>query len=243
MKKTSLLLLIVLTRLMVYSQEADSIRTQVSGAVSLTNNGISLVPAFSLEKPALLFDLAVKRKRFSFEPQLAFGVEDAKPWYFVFWLRYKLVEARKFKLDLGVHPGFLFSTIRLPENGVSKEYFTTSRFFVGALTPTYTITPNISVGAYYQHARGYNSDIRQSDFAGLNLNFSDIPLGARYYLKAVPQVYYLKNDDQDGYYLNTNVSAHKRDFPFSVSALLNKKLRSEIPSDDFLWNLTVSWSF
>ena len=228
---------------MVFSQSADSTKTVVTGATSVTNNGISLVPAFSLGDPAVIFDVGIRRNRFSFEPQLAFSIKDAKPWYFVFWLRYKLLESQKFNMRVGFHPGFLFSTTNIPVNGVDKEYFTTSRFFVGELAPSYSLTKNISIGAYYQYSRGYNSDLKQSNFLGLNMNFSDISLGDQFYMQILPQIYYLKNDDKDGVYVSSDIKLAKRNFPLSISSLLNQKIRSEIPSDNFLWNITLTYTF
>ncbi len=146
-------------------------------------------------------------------------------------------------MGIGFHPGFLFNTTNLLVDGVEQEYITTSRFFVGELTPTYIITGNISIGAYYQYSRGFNSDLKHSHFLGLNSNFSNISLGSKLYMGIAPQVYYLKNDDKDGFYAASTITLAKRNFPFSVSTLLNKKIKSDIPSDDFLWNITLTYAF
>ena len=243
MKKIVLLVAIVFTGLVGFSQKADSIMTKVSGAVTATNNGISLVPAFSLGKPAAIFDLSVQRKKFSFDPQLAFGVRDAKPWYFVFWLRYKLIESSKFNVGIAMHPGFLFSTQKFNVNSLSKEYMTTSRFFVGCLTPNYLIANNVSVGLYLQQAKGYNSDLKNAGFYGINMNFSNISLGKEFFMRATPQLYYLKNDDLDGSYFSANITLAKRNNPLSISTLLNTKIQSNIPSDNFLWNISLTYAF
>jgi hypothetical protein len=178
MKIFFLLFTILHVHSIVFAQNTDStqIRTQVSGSIAVTNNGISLVPTFSLGKPATIFDVAIRKNRFSFEPQLAFALEDAKPWYFAFWLRYKLVETPKFKMGVGFHPGFVFSTSNLVNNGITKEYFNSARFFVGELSPNYSLSENISVGLYYLHSRGYNSDLKQLNFLAFNTSFSNIKL-------------------------------------------------------------------
>ncbi|MDI9872942.1 hypothetical protein [Flectobacillus rivi] len=247
-KSITLYLCLWLASIVAYSQndtiqQGTTNKIIVSGAISATNNGISLVPAFSLEKPATIFDLAVRKNKFSFEPQLAFGLEDAKPWYFVFWLKYKLIESSKFNLGVGVHPGFLFSTSYLNVGGITKEYFTTARFFVGAIAPSYSLSKKVSIGIYYQLSRGYNIDLRQSQFLGINGNFSDLGLGGGLYVKINPQIYYLKNDNLDGFYANTSITLSKKGFPFSISSLLNKKLNSDIPSKNFIWNTTLSYTF
>ena len=57
-----------------FSQKADSTKVvnHISGAVTVTNNGISLIPTFSLGKPATVLDFAAGRKKLSFDPQLRF---------------------------------------------------------------------------------------------------------------------------------------------------------------------------
>jgi len=72
MQKKSGLLLVVFLLLahFSFSQNTDSIKvvSHFGGAVTVTNNGISFVPTFSLGKPAVIFDLSMGR-RLSFEPQ------------------------------------------------------------------------------------------------------------------------------------------------------------------------------
>ncbi len=43
------------------------------GAVTITNNGISFIPNFTLGKPAAIFDLSVGKRNLSFEPQFRFA--------------------------------------------------------------------------------------------------------------------------------------------------------------------------
>lgn len=53
------------------------------GTASITQNGISLIPSFSLGDPALIFDIKMTKGRSSFEPDMRFALEG-KPWAFVF---------------------------------------------------------------------------------------------------------------------------------------------------------------
>ena len=51
-------------------------------------------------------------------------------------------------------------------------------------------------------------------------------------------------DDKDGVYFNATFLITKKNFPLSVSALINKPLKSNIPSEyDFLWNVGLIYSF
>src|SRR5512145_956480 len=84
--------------------------THVAGAVTITNNGISLLPALTLGKPAGILDVAIWRGGLSFEPQFRVALEG-KPWSFIFWLRYRSPSSKKLHLVVGAHPAVVFRTI------------------------------------------------------------------------------------------------------------------------------------
>lgn len=229
-----------------FSQQVDSTKTaiQFSGAVSATNNGISLVPIFSLEKPATTFDFAIRGKKLSFEPQLNFSIETAKPWIFIFWVRYKLIESDKFKLNIGTHPAFVFNNISIEQDGTSKDLLTTNRNWVGELSPNYMLSKNTSIGLYYLYARGLNSGIpKNGHFVGLNSVMSSINISKQFSLRFIPQVYYLKLDTNDGFYFTSSLTLRKKNFPISISSLATKKIQSDIASKDFVWNIGLSYSY
>jgi len=63
-------------------------------------------------------------------------------------------------------------------------------------------------------------------------------------MRAVPQVFYINQDGKDGYYVNSTFTLAKQDFPLSVSSIINKEVRSNIPgSKDFIWNVSPVYSF
>jgi hypothetical protein len=73
---------------------------------------------------------------------------------------------------------------------------------------------------------------------------SNIPITKSIAARIGPEIYYLKMDDKDGVYLNTTFLISKKNLPFSISALINKPLRSNIPSEyDFLWNVGLIYAF
>ncbi|MDX9812813.1 MAG: hypothetical protein RBU28_10515, partial [Bacteroidales bacterium] len=62
--------------------------------------------------------------------------------------------------------------------------------------------------------------------------------------RITPEVYYLNMDDKDGVFLNARLSVSNKNFPVSLSALVNKPLESNIPSEyDLLWHVGLSYSF
>lgn len=244
--RNSLLLFVLLISTGVgFSQDNDSTKlvNNFGGAATITNNGISFIPTFSLGKPAAIFDMAVGRK-LSFEPQFRFSLEG-KPWSMLFWWRYKLLKTNRFSFNLGTHLGLPYKTITDTTNGVTTETLTTKRYLAGELVPNYFLTKNISIGIYYLYSRGLDKGTtRNTHFLTLNANFSNIRLPSQFYMKFVPQVYYLKLDKQDGFYYTATLTLANRKIPLSISTLINKVIQTNITaSKDFVWNLSLIYSF
>ncbi|MBL7791042.1 MAG: hypothetical protein JNK77_01865 [Saprospiraceae bacterium] len=230
-----------------FSQQADSIKQVVNfkGAVSVTNNGFSFIPSFTLGDPAAIVNLSVGGKRFSFEPEFRYALEG-KPWSFIFIWRYKLVNRNKFQLTLGTHlPALSFRTINVERNGETQEVVQSLRFFpVAELSPNYLIAKNVNVGIFYLYGRGAEKDItRNTHFLSLRGNFSDIPLSKKLYAKFTPQFFYLRSDEKDGFYVASGLALAVRNFPLSVSALMNKPLQTDLAGQDFEWNVSLIYSF
>ncbi|GAB2606562.1 hypothetical protein [Spirosoma areae] len=229
-----------------FSQTTDSSRYigHFGGAVSVTNNGISLIPTFSLGEPAAIFDLSVGGRKLSFEPQFRFSL-DGKPWSFLFWWRYKLLHANKLRVTIGAHPALNFKTTFMAINGDVHDVLVTRRYLAGELAPNYFLTKTISVGMYYLYSHGFDQGAtKNTHFLTVNSSLSNIKLSNQFFLRSNPQVYYLKLDEQDGFYVNSTVTLTKRNFPLSLSAIGNKTIHTTITaSKDFVWNATLVYSF
>ncbi len=248
MKKFAILLFVVLSMLTLhsFSQKTDSTKslTHFSGSVSVTNNGISIVPTFSLDKPAALFLFSTGKNRFSFDPEFRFSL-SGKPWSFLFWARYKLVTNEKFQVNAGTHLGLNFRRTVLPVNGDSVEVNVARRYLAGELYPRVLLTKNISVGIYYLYSNGLDEGtIGTTHFVTFNASFSNIKLSDQFFLGVNPQIYYLKLDAPDGLFFSSTVTVTKRNFPLSVSAIVNKRIESDIPgTKNFVWNTSLIYSF
>lgn len=215
----------------------------VRGTVSLTHNGIALVPSFSLGEPAMLVDLKFRKGRFSFEPDMRFSLEG-KPWSMLFWFRYQAIKDKKFTLRTGIHPALNFRTVSVLRNGVTEDILEARRYLTGELVPNYQIKDNWSVGMYYLHGRGFDEGVKQVNFLVLNTTFTNIPIAGDYYLNFTPQVYYLTSDENKGYYTAGFLTLAKKDFPLSITAIVNKAFETEIvPEDDFIWTVLLNYSF
>lgn len=239
-----LLLLFCLFGFQGYAQEEKKpFLDDVRGTISLTHNGIALVPSFSLGEPAMLVDLKFRKGRFSFEPDMRFALEG-KPWSMLFWFRYQAVEKKRFTLRTGIHPALNFRTVNVIRNGAAENILEARRYLAGELVPNYRISDRWSVGMYYLHGRGFDEGTKQVNFLVLNTSFTNVPISENYYFNFTPQVYYLTQDDSRGYYTAGFLTLAKKNFPLSITAIVNKAFDTEIvPEDDFIWTVLLNYSF
>ncbi len=229
-----------------HAQSSDSTKkiSHFSGSISLTHNGISLVPTFSLGKPAAIFLLSIGRGKLTFEPDIRIAL-SGKPWSMLFWWRYKFVQNERFRFSVGAHPAINFRTMRLPVNGDTTNVIVARRFLAAEFVPNYIISENISVGIYYLVSRGFDiATPKHTHFLTLNTNIRNIKIGNQLLGQVIPQLYYLRQDGVDGVYITSTFNLAKRNFPVSIQSIINKEIESEIVgTKSFVWNFSVIYSF
>lgn len=244
-KKSLLIVTLFISSLNCISQKRDSTKSiyYFSSVTSVTNNGISLIPSFSLGKPATLLLMSFGSRRLLIDNDVRFSL-DGKPWNFLFWGRYKLFTDGRFQMSTGANLSLNFRTINHSVNSAPTESMEVRRYLAGELSPIYFITKNTSIGGYYLYSRGVDEGtIKHTHFITLNASFSNIPIRRELYLKINPQVYYLFQDGKNGYYLSSVFSINKKNFPLSVSSIINKVIHTNIlPSKDFVWNVSLLYS-
>jgi hypothetical protein len=243
-KNLFVLLIVFLSEFNAMAQEeTEPFLDDFRGSASVTHNGISLVPSFSLGDPALLFDIKFTKGKLSFEPDMRYALEG-KPWSFIFWLRYKAIEKERFSLRLGVHPALNFRTVNVVRDGQPEELLESRRYIAAEVAPTYKISDKVELGVYYLYGHGFDEVVKNTHFMVLNSSFNNLYISEKLYFNVSPQAYYLLTDDLKGFYIVGFVSLIKKDFPISISAILNKAIDTEIvPEDDFTWNISLVYSF
>jgi hypothetical protein len=211
--------------------------------LNITNNGFSIIPAFTLGAPAAYLDMRMGNKRMSFEPLFRFSLEG-RPWSFVFIYRYKAIIKPKFQLTVGGHlPGLNFVTNTVMINGIEEKLSVTRRFLAAEIIPTYKISNKTSIGLYFLRGHGFqNHGVQNSIFLSLVGNFNKIKLVGKTYVNFSPQVFYLKVDADDGFYVNATTTFGIRGFPLTISSIVNKAIESEIPAKAFDWNVSLIYT-
>lgn len=217
----------------------------VDGNIGITNNGISIIPTFSLQEAAFNTTFSIsKGGRFSIDPDFRLTFDFRKGGGLV-WFRYKLMNSKKFQMTLGAHPAFNLSLETKMENGLPVSITQWRRFVATEIAPTYAISDHMKLGLYYLHGNGLQKDGPISThFVNLSTSFVDLSLGGNYLLTIMPQVYYLQVDNEDGYYSTGSLIFANKKSPFAIMSTYNKEIRTNITgSKNFDWNITLMYSF
>lgn len=245
--KVILLLILFSMSQNLLAQNEDSPAPKINNftaAVTIQSKGISTIPNLTLGKPAVIFDMKLGRK-LTFEPQFRFAL-DGKPWAMVFWWRYYQTIGNNFKLTYHTNYSFAYKSITSYNySGVPQDIIRTTRYLVGALEPVYRINKFIGVGMYLFYNYGIESFITRNTYMfSFRPTFSNIPITRNVLATIAPEIYSLIMDDKSGVYFNSRFLISKKNFPLSISGLINKPLKSTIPSEyDFLWNVGLTYTF
>lgn len=240
------LLLMVKVSPKVFSQSQTPMekKSHFSGNISLTNNGLSLIPTFSLGRPAAIFELSLGGERLSFDPEIRFAI-DGQPWSFILGWRYKIVKSEKFNLHVGAHPAFIFRNTRVQaSNGQMIESMEARRFFAGEIVPSFTFNENLKVGLLYLAGRSLGPvPFELNQFLAATSSFMNLKISDQLFFNTRPQVFYLKMNDKDGFFASSSFLVRKKDFPLSIGSIVSRKITSTIDTSDWIWNVSLIYSF
>jgi hypothetical protein len=228
-----------------FSQASDSTKpvSHFSGYINLTTKGISSLPNLTLGKPAVIIYLSAGRN-LRFEPEFRIGL-NGKPWMFIFWGRYDLANTDKLYIKMRLNVTIVFNTLPVAAYNISNDEMGANRTLTGDLSSSYLLTKNIGIGPYYLYSYGVEENaIKNTHLLGFRTSFSNIKLSDQFYMGFNPMVYFLNMDKNHGYYVNATMNIARRNFPLSVSALINKTIHTDIPiGENFLWNVSLVYTF
>ncbi len=226
-----------------WSQEqidnSKSKKLKAEASVSLNSNGIAYIPAFSLDKPALIGAFSLVKGRFSYDPQLCYGL-NLKPWIVDNWFHYKIVDRPVFEFKAGAVISSFFSEYETD----SETILQAQKYLALEFTSTYKFNPNTSLAFTYLLDRGQDPGTTQGHFFNLQADKSDISIGKMGLLSASVQLFYINyTGNSDGLFTAGNISASLRNIPFSVFAQLIQAITSNItPFPEFKWNVGLAYT-
>lgn len=208
--------------------------------ISLNSNGIASIPAFSLDKPALIATISLSKNRLSYEPVLGYGL-DMKPWFIDNWVNYKIINRTTFELRAGINFSTFFTPVRISDTALLKA----ERYFAYALTGIYKFTPATFLTLAYWSDNGQETGTIRGHFINLMFEKNDFRLGNRGLLAMALQLFYIDyTGNSDGFFFTPRVAASLREFPLSVFFMATQAIQSNIePFPEFRWNVGLMYNF
>lgn len=236
------LLCLVLGTSAISKEKSDSTKNPItlSGMLSLNSNGIAPIPAFSLGKPVISANLSIAKNRFSYDPQLSYGL-DFKPWIIDNWFHYLLLVKPKFELRTGVCISMFFSEYNTPNETIWQG----QRYFAFELAGKYKLTGTSSISLMAWYDKGIDEGTIEGYFLNLVGDKSDIPVGKHVLMALNVQIFYIDyTDDNDGLFISPKITCSSRDVPVSIFFQAIQPLSSKItPYPEFQWNIGIAYSF
>jgi len=218
----------------------------LSGNINITNNGFSFIPLFSLGKPATTVNLSVSGKRLSFDPQFRFDLDGMRPWSFLFVWHYKLIKKKRFQVRLGSYfPAYAFTKLDYTRNMRAVQVLTPQRFFIWTTYLNYALSKKVNLGLFYLNGRGLEQidQTGRGNFITLRAGIKNVSLSKTLRIHFNPEIYFLKIDRNQGYYVAQTFSLSHTRFPLSLSTTMNRALNSNINAKTFDWNIGINYGF
>lgn len=225
-----------------WSQEkADSTKTKLkaNGTISLNSNGIAYIPAFSLDKPAIIGAFSLVKNRFSYDPVLSYGL-DLRPWIIDNWMHYKIVNKPTFEFIAGA----LFSAYFSEYEAQDEMVWQAQRYFAVEFTGVYKIAANSSMSLTYLYDRGQDPGTLIGHYINFGVERSEINVGKKVLLTAALNLFYINyTGNSDGLFITPQISSSLRNVPFSIFFQAIQALNSNIsPFPGFKWNIGLSYT-
>ena len=218
--------------------ESTRAKLEANGTISINSNGIGYIPAFSLNKPAIIAEFSLVKNRFSYDPTLSYGL-DLRPWIIDNWLHYKIVDKPAFELKTGALISAYLSEYEAPNEAIWQA----QRYFAIECTGTYKFAPNGSLSLTYLYDRGQDPGTLVGHYINLGVEKSEITIGEKGLLSTTIQLFYLNySGNNDGIFITPRVSFSLRNIPSAIYFQIIQALESNItPFPGFKWN--VGWSY
>lgn len=228
------------------SAQTDSTSTKdkltLSGVIILTSNGISQIPTYSLDKPAISAFFYLKIKRWSYEQDMNFGI-DGRPWGIGTGFMYSIVDKKKLTLRSGLSLGLAFSYPEVLQGGRLVKVNKAERYLIGKIIPSYSFSKKSSLSLIYWNAHNLEKEsIKMINFLSAAVSIINISVGKKFYWSFFPQVFYLKVDRHDGIFFSPTVAFGLKKLPLFFSSQVNTTIVTNMnPKPDFKWNLALNY--
>ena len=236
------LLFIFIFNLTFSKENADSSATKLKfrGNVSFNTNGMAQIPSFSLGKPAVIAAFALQKKRFSYDPQIAYGL-NFRPWTIDNWVHYRLIFKPKFELRTGGNFSMFFSEYDTGEDIIlqSQQYLTFE------IAGVFKFSPKSAFSLMYWSDNGQDQGTIDGSFYNMMYDIIDFEIGETTLLSGNIQFYYLNyTGNNDGLFISPRIAASIKKIPLSLFFQATQPLTTNVePNPGFRWNAGLAYMF
>jgi hypothetical protein len=224
------------------SEKKDSTRSNMhfSGNVSFNTNGMAQIPSFSLGKPAVIAAFTIQKKRFSYDPQIAYGL-NFRPWTIDNWVHYRPIYRPKFELRAGGNFAMFFSEFNTGETTILQA----QQYLTFEIATVFKFSPKSSLSLMYWSDNGQDPGTISGSYYNIMYERTDIEIGERILLSGNIQFYYIDyTGNNDGLFISPKISSSVRNIPLSIFFMGTQALTSNIePYPGFKWNAGVAYLF
>ena len=207
------------------------------------NNGVSIVPAFSLGRPAVMYLGRFSKKNWSMEPEVRMSY-DGQPWSMILWSRYTLPKIGEWDLTVAPHVAMLYAPVEDVVDGTLMQSFDSNRYAALQGTAFRPLGDGFGISAYGLAAigldKGASTDpVILSGIVGVtpNIEFGPIALNLR------PQLYYLNMRGPSGifYAVNYTIPIQKE---WSITGIVTQPIvkNDGLEVSSFIWNIGLSYA-
>jgi hypothetical protein len=241
--RISFCLLFIFIFSLTYSREktdSSTAKLKFNGNVSINSNGLAPIPSFSLDKPALIAALALQKKRFSYDPQIAYGL-NMKPWIIDNWLHYRLIQKPRFELRTGLDFSMFFSEYDTGDAKIlqGQQYITLE------LAAIYKFSPKSFLTLMYWSDNGQDPGSIRGNFYNMLYDITDIEIGESILFSGTLQIFCVSyTGNNDGLFVSPRIASSVKNIPLSLFFQATQALTSNIePYPGFRWNMGLGYAF
>lgn len=226
------------------NSDTTKVSTVFSGSIQLTNNGISLVPAFSLGDPALVAFFEAKRKRFSYCPQFSFDSEG-KPWYVNQWLRYQVINNSKISYRSSISYSFLYKPTEEIKDGVAVPIIKTDRNLIFEQLLVKGLTSKTVLVFAHLYGLSVEKGGIKLNLVTLGTSTKGISLGKKIAMEVSPSIFYLAyTGNNEGLFSTQNIGVRYSKCPVSLGFQATEPLwMKNLNVKSFNWALSAIYTF
>ena len=217
----------------------DTLAVKVNGKLLVANAGFAPIPAFSFDNPLAIGFLSLKKKRFSYEPDFALGL-NGKPWITNHWFRLIILKTSVIIVRTGINPFLFFESERIPSG---DERIHVQRNITFELATEHQLSKKWSLTLTYRYNNGNDGGL-SGHFYDASGSLSGIVISKMISIDLKPQLFYFDLTGKfDGLFTSGSIYILHQQLPISIYFQAVLPLWTSFEGNHFNWNTGLVYSF